>query len=167
MASSDFFNKWKFPSIRVLLPFPKTKSFEPVVAVTVNHSGSTSGRIPSIHTFGLLLRLLAKHTTGRKRGKRISPKPPQRWRTGSLQAQEQWRPAGQHSLPAHHSFLFPRLEFLWVLWARSNWGFEFPALPTTVKVPMLIHVGSICRWQRRGSVSSQPVYKLHVFLLTR
>lgn len=149
MVSSDFFNKWKFPSIRVLLAFPKTKSFEPVVAVTVTHSGSTSGRTPSIHAFGLLLN------------------PPQQWRTTSLQAQEQWRPAGQHSLPAHHSFLFPRLEFLGVLWVRSNWGFEFPALPTTVKVPMLIHVGSICRWQRRDLVSSQPVYKLHVFLLTR
>lgn len=43
------------------------------MAVTVNRSGSTFGRIPNIHNFVLLLRILAKHTTGRKRGKCISP----------------------------------------------------------------------------------------------
>lgn len=62
----SLFNNWEVLGVRVLLASPKTENFELVVAVTVNHCGSASGRTPD--NFTLPLRMLAgQHGTERKR----------------------------------------------------------------------------------------------------
>lgn len=76
-----------------------------------------------------LLRTLAKNNTGRKIEKPISWNHHKHEEEEAFQVHEQWHLASQQGLTTHYSYLFPRLESLWILWAGRNWGLEFPALP--------------------------------------